>query len=232
VGFNAVYTYTNDTSREGLLACAQKAASAVREAKGDKVSPRGFQPSLIASQHEILLTPSKTEARKKIEIIRMANSAARSAGDEIVQVTCSYRDSEQDVLIANSDGVFAEDNRVYTRMDCFAVASNGTENQDGYDAPGAMMGYELFEKRVDPAQVGRLAGEIALTTLHAPACPAGVMPVIIDKGFGGVIFHEACGHSLEATSVAFGMSEFCGKLGQPIAAPCVTAIDDGTLVNE
>jgi TldD protein len=68
--------------------------------------------------------------------------------------------------------------------------------------------------------------------LHAPECPAGVMPVVIDNGFGGVIFHEACGHSLEATSVAFGMSVFCDKLSQKIAADCVTAIDDGTLPNE
>ena len=68
--------------------------------------------------------------------------------------------------------------------------------------------------------------------LHAPFCPSGVMPVVIGSGFGGVIFHEACGHSLEATAVASNMSEFCGKLGQQIAAPCVTAIDDGTLPNE
>ena len=68
--------------------------------------------------------------------------------------------------------------------------------------------------------------------LHADKCPAGVMPVIIDNGFGGVIFHEACGHSLEATQVALGNSEFCGKLGQQIASPIVTAIDDGTMPNE
>lgn len=68
--------------------------------------------------------------------------------------------------------------------------------------------------------------------LHAPLCPAGYMPVVIDNGFGGVLFHEACGHSLEATQVAYGISEFSGKLGQQIAAPCVTALDDGTMENE
>ena len=73
---------------------------------------------------------------------------------------------------------------------------------------------------------------MAHTMLHAEACPAGVFPVVIDGGFGGVIFHEACGHSLEATSVAYGISEFSGKLGQPIAAPCVTAVDDGTIPGE
>jgi len=68
--------------------------------------------------------------------------------------------------------------------------------------------------------------------LKAEPCPAGIMPVIIDNGFGGVIFHEACGHSLEATQVALGNSEFCGKMGQQIASPVVTAIDDGTMANE
>jgi TldD protein len=73
---------------------------------------------------------------------------------------------------------------------------------------------------------------MAVTMLHADNCPAGMMPVVIDGGFGGVLFHEACGHSLEATSVAFGNSEFCGKLGQQVASPIVTAIDDGTMPNE
>jgi len=67
---------------------------------------------------------------------------------------------------------------------------------------------------------------------YAGYCKAGSYPVVIDNGFGGVIFHEACGHSLEATSVAKGNSVFSGKLGQKIAADCVTAIDDGTLKNE
>jgi TldD protein len=136
------------------------------------------------------------------------------------------------VWIANSDGLFTSDRRVYTRINCSAVASDGTENQTGSCNPGAMMGFELFDNRVDPEKVGKEAADIAVTMLHAPVCPAGVMPVVIDNGFGGVIFHEACGHSLEATAVAFGLSEFCGKHGQQIAAPCVTAIDDGTLVGE
>ena len=119
-----------------------------------------------------------------------------------------------------------------TRLACAAIASDGTQKQQGHEAPGALMGYELFVAKVDPARVGREAAESARLMLHAPECPAGVMPVVIDNGFGGVIFHEACGHSLEATSVAFGMSVFCDKIGQQIAANCVTAIDDGTLPNE
>ena len=232
VGHNAIYTYTNNTDREGLLHCAQKAACAVREARKGGQRAKAFQMAASANLHPIRIAPSRTDTEKKIDVLRMANAAARSAGEEIAQVTCAYRDSEQDVWICNSDGLFVQDRRVYTRMACIVVASNGSENQNGQSAPGAMMGYELFEKRVDPEKIGKEAGEMARTMLRAPACPAGVMPVVIDNGFGGVIFHEACGHSLEATSVAFGMSEFCGKLGQQIAAPCVTAIDDGTMPNE
>ena len=94
------------------------------------------------------------------------------------------------------------------------------------------MGYELFKTHVDVEEYAIKAAQRAVTMLNAEACPAGRMPVVIDNGFGGVIFHEACGHSLEAAAVAFGNSEFCGKLGTQIASPIVTAIDDGTMENE
>jgi len=231
VDSNAIYTYTNATDREGLLRCGLQAASAVRERRAGKASG-SLVETKIKNVHSIAIAPSAADTQKKIDILRMTNAAAREVGAEITQAVCLYRDSEQDVLICSSDGLFVEDRRVYTRLVCQAIASDGAENQHGHEGPGAMMGYELFASRVDPSLVGRKAGEIAKTMLYAPKCPAGQMPVVIDNGFGGVIFHEACGHSLEATAVAFGLSEFCGKLGQQIAAPCVTAIDDGTMVNE
>ena len=232
VGFNAIYAYTNDTSREGLIACARQAASAVRERGRELAACAELTLSPVGDAHAVKLLPSRTDTRRKADVLRAANAAAREAGEEIVQVACTYRDSEQDVLIANSEGRFVTDRRVYTRVRVSAVASNGTENQSGTGAPGAMMGFELFDQRVDPEQIGREAAKTAVAMLHAPACPAGVMPVVIDGGFGGVIFHEACGHSLEASCVSIGQSQFCGKLGRQIAAPCVTAIDDGTLPGE
>ncbi len=232
VGLNAVYTYTNDTDRDGMLRCAKKAAQAVRDQKEGFVKAKPFYTPEIEQVHTFRMLPSQTAAKQKADILRAANAAARGYSSEITQAVCTYKDSEQDVLICNSEGLFVTDRRVYTRLACSAVASSGMENQSGSENPGAMMGYELFLDRVDPAYYGEKAAKTAVTMLHAPQCPSGVMPVAIDNGFGGVIFHEACGHSLEATSVAFGMSEFCGKLGQQIAAPCVTAIDDGTLPNE
>jgi len=228
-GTSAIYVYTNDTSREGLLKCAKKAAEAVHGAS--KITPAHLAFADTIDAHPALISPNAAKAAKKIEKLRQAEKAAKTDA-KIVQVVAGFSDSQQNVWIANTEGLFTHDVRTYSRMTCQAIANNGTENQTGYEGPGAMMGFEIFDGCINPENVGKSAARIALTNLNAKPCPAGVMPVVIDNGFGGVIFHEACGHSLEATSVAFGSSEFSGKLGQKIAADCVTAIDDGTLPYE
>ncbi len=228
-GTNAVYVHTNDTSREGLMACARQAAAAVKGGKGCIVQP--FKVWNAARPEEIRLLPTDVKAAVKAEKIRAAEAAARRVSPEIVQVIGNYIDHVQNVCICNTEGVFVTDQRVRTRLSVAAVASNGKENQTGSDNPGASMGFEIFDSLIDPETVGQTAANQAVTMLHAPLCPAGIMPVVIDNGFGGVIFHEACGHSLEATSVSIGVSEFAGKLGQKIASDKVTAIDDGTIPN-
>ena len=100
----------------------------------------------------------------------------------------------------------------------------------GFYGPGAAMGFEFYDT-IDIEEYSREAARTAITMINADLCPTGRMPVIIDNEFGGVIFHEACGHSLEATSVAKGSSVFSGKLGERIASDIVTAIDDGTIPN-
>ena len=229
-GTNAVYVHTNDTSREGLMACARQAAAAVKAGgKGCIVQP--FKAWNAARPEEIRLLPTDVKAAVKAEKIRAAEAAARRVSPEIVQVIGNYIDHVQNICVCNTEGVFATDQRVRTRLAVSAVASNGTENQTGGDNPGASMGFEIFDEKINPDLVGETAAKQAVAMLHAPLCPAGIMPVVIDNGFGGVIFHEACGHSLEATSVSVGVSEFAGKLGQKIASDCVTAIDDGTIAN-
>ena len=229
-GLNSVYVYTSDLSSEGLLACAKKAAQAVGEgAFENKVH---LVRSISANIHPIKELPSTVESSRRARVVNDAYTAAKGYSNEISQVVARLIDWDSEVTIANSDGLLTGDRRVYTRLYTSAVAASGTENQSGYAGPGAQMGFELFSGRVDPEECGKNAAQQAVKMLHADNCPAGVMPVVIDGGFGGVIFHEACGHSLEATSVAFGNSEFCGKLGEKIASDRVTAIDDGTIPNE
>ena len=229
-GLNSVYVHTNDTSASGLLSAARKAADAV--SGGGAAGDVRLTRSVAANVHPIKALPMDVAGARKAKLLRDMDLAARAVSPEIRQVRANLIYWDSDVLIANSEGLFTGDRRVYTRMACAAVAEGGGESQSGSASPGAMMGFELFEGRVDVAEQAKKAAVQAVTMLHADLCPAGVMPVVIDGGFGGVIFHEACGHSLEATSVAFGNSVFAGKLGERIASPIVTAVDDGTLPNE
>ncbi len=229
-GLSSVYVHTNDTSLNGLVAAARKAADAVDGAAG--LRDIRLTEAIAANMHPIRVMPMDVAGSRKAKLLKDMDLAARAVSPEIRQVRANLIYWDSDVLIANSEGLFTGDRRVYTRMACSAVAEGSGESQSGSASPGAMMGFELFEGRVDVAEQARIAANRAVTMLHAEPCPAGVMPVVIDGGFGGVIFHEACGHSLEAQAVAFGNSEFAGKLGQRIASPIVTAIDDGTMPGE
>lgn len=230
-GLKSVYAYTNDLSLAGLVETAQKAAQVLGTLKQDSDISIHLQPSRVESIHPIEIIPASVLGSKKVDVLKRMHRAAQSYSPEITQVMGRLSDVAQKVLIANSDGLLVEDYRVRTRILGQAIASNGTENQVGYEAPGRHMGFEMFNSVVDVESLGKEAARTAVTMLHAKACPAGRMPVAIDNAFGGVIFHEACGHSLEATSVAKGTSEFSGKLGEQIASTIVTAIDDGTIPN-
>lgn len=225
----SVYGYTNDMTEENLLKTARKIAEAVKGTRADITINLLKQD--IENYNKIEIYPETVLKKNKIDIMRRGYTAAKEYDSEISQVRVSYSDSKQNILVANSEGIWAEDERVRGRIRIESVASNGTEMQTGSMGPGASKGFEFFEK-MDVESYGREASRIAKTILHADYSPSGKMPVIIDNGFGGVIFHEACGHGLEATSVAKGNSVFAGKIGQMIASPVVSAVDDGTIPNE
>ena len=228
-GFKSIYAYTNDNSLNSLLDTAYKAALAIGQLKEDKEVILNNN-ILVNNIHNIKLYPNAIDYDKKIKVIKTAYDSAKNYNTDIAQVSVSYMDKDQKVLIANSEGIFVEDRRVRTRLGIHAIASKDNENQTGFEGPGRYKGFEMFEE-IDPEYYGKEAARTAYTMLHAKNCPAGKMMVAIDNAFGGVLFHEACGHSLEATSVAKGNSVFTNKLGQQIASSKVTAIDDGTIPN-
>lgn len=222
------YAYTNDTSEENLLKMAGNLAGALHGTSVCK--PKALTEVFYENRHPIKQYPKQTSAQEKIELMKRANDAAAAYDPVIKKIMISYLDDEQHVAISNSDGRYIQDVRVRTRMAVNVIAEDGNLVETGSCNPGAHMGMEFYEETL-PEEIGREAARIARTMLYADDCPSGVMPVVIDNGFGGVIFHEACGHSLEAAAVAKDQSVFCGKLGQKIASECVTAIDDGTIPN-
>ena len=227
-GVKSVYASTSDMSRSGLVRCAKSAAEALGEL-GEAGQVR-LTERIFPDIHPIRIVPSSVKGSEIAELLHRADKSARNYSKEIVQVRAGFLSFDRNILIANSEGLLTSDRQVRTRINISAIASNGTENQSGSASPGARMGMELYELKT-PEKAGEDAARQAVTMLHAGYCPAGNMAVAIENGFGGVIFHEACGHSLEATSVATGRSQFCGLLGKQIASPIVTAIDDGTEPN-
>jgi TldD protein len=227
-GNTAIYAYTNDTTKDNLLTVAKQVAQAVKERT--KKAQEQFTEVFVKNVHPIIKLPNTIDSKTKVEVLRLANAAAFSYDKLITQTSLFYLDSIQDVLIANSEGLWANDRRVYTRAGGSIVASNGDEKQTSFFGPGAMKGFEHFDT-INIEEMAKANAKTAITMLKADYCKAGRMPVVVENGFGAVIFHEACGHSLEATSVARGASVFCGKMGQQIANPVVNAVDDGTIPN-
>jgi TldD protein len=222
-GTNSAYAYSCDVTQKALVEAAIAAARTLKAVGG------GCRDLVVMPQRQ-MQKPDAAEADlgEFADAAMRAYKAARAQDCRIVQATGAVSSVQQHVLIANSEGVFVEDMRARTRLVVQAVAAKENEMQTGMEGPGAGRGFSYI-RELDVEGFAAQAAQSALLMLDAPFCPAGQFPVVVDGGFGGVIFHEACGHSLEATSVAKGHSEFTGKLGQRIASEKVTAIDDGTL---
>ncbi|MBQ9802455.1 MAG: TldD/PmbA family protein [Clostridia bacterium] len=225
-GTKTYYASTSNTTKEGLLSCAAAVAGAVGEGSGARRIT--LAPTPVINRHAVKRYPDDVPTREKTDLLREACLAASAVDERISQVSGTYLDTDRAILVANTEGLCREDRKVRTRLAISAVASAAGENQSGFYGPGGGVGIEFFDA-VSPRAVGERAAKQALTNLTAAYCPAGTMTVAIENGFGGVIFHEACGHSLEATSVGIGASQMAGKLGQQIANPKLTAIDDGTI---
>ena len=227
-GLRSVMASTVDCSEAGLLRCAESAAEALGQ--GSAAMDIVLKERLFGDIHPVKIVPGSVSNREKIAIVKDGYFAAKEYDPCVVQVRGTLLDVDHNILIASSEGLYAQDRQIRTRLAISAVADKGQGSQTGSAAPGRRMGLEMFDT-IDPKTVGIQAAKQAVTMAGAGYCPAAVMPVAIENGFGGVIFHEACGHSLEATQVAYGQSQFAGKLGETIANKKVTAIDDGTIAN-
>ena len=231
-GFLGTKTYfasTTDLSPAGLRACAERVAQAIGNPV-DRIRDFCLVERINSNIHPIKVLPQDVPAIVRAKLLREGCMSAYGKSSQIVQVNGFLLNFDKSFTVANSEGLYTSDRQVRTRMGITAIASDGKENQAGSCTPGRSMGMELFEM-IDPKSVGEEAARQAQVNLSAVPCPSGVMPVVIGNGFGGVIFHEACGHALEATSVGIGFSKMAGKLGQQIANPKITAIDDGTIPN-
>ncbi len=227
-GTNSVYGFTNGSSEKELVNLAKSLALSMDG--GSKAHSRMLGEAIIHDNSPVKTQLSTVGKGDKVDLLKRAYHSAKEFDQVISQVTTAYMEEEQKVFIANSDGLWTRDDRTRVRLAVSATAGLNGELQQGYFAPGAAMGFEFFDY-VDVEKVGVEAARIAKAMIHAKYIPGGKMPVVIENGFGGVLFHEACGHALEASFVSKGTSAFGGKIGQEVASSFVTAIDDGTIAN-
>lgn len=227
-GVEEVYAYNNDTSYEVV-------EQLIKQAAGSFSGNRVFEAKELKEvEYEnitpVLVTPSDVSNDEKKKYLLEMTEGAKSVGEDIKQIIANCLDKEQDILVVNSNGIYGKDRRTYIRASVNVVAQNGAITQTSSFNTGRNMGFEHFRK-INFYEKGKECAEVAKTMLYADECKSGKMTVVVHNKFGGVLLHEACVHSLEATSVAKGLSVFCNKLGQKIASDVVTAVDDGSLKN-
>lgn len=227
-GDNTAYAYTNDLSLTGLNEAARIASHAVQGENRDLT----IDLRTVTSPVELIIEerPDSVAIDRKVEEVERANRTARAVDPRIKQVAVSYGDVVQNVVVANSEGSYVEDERIRTRFVVNAVAAEGSLIQTGYEAVGGHVGYELFkEKGMSPEAVAKEAARRAILMLGARPAPAGRMPVVMAGEAGGTMVHEACGHGLEADHIQKQLSVYAGKVGQPVASELISVIDDATL---
>lgn len=216
-----------DYSYDKLLATAKVLAGSFDGEKSVDVQ------EFVEKDVDIVVHPQRVHGNdysQELALLKGATEGAKSYSQEIVQIIAQLAKNEKNIFVFASDGTWQTDYRCNTRLACQVVASDGKDMQPGFRSFGRNQGMEMFDG-FDAVEFGNAVAKNAVEMLHAEQMTGGEMPVVIHNGFGGVILHEACVHGLEATSVAKGMSVFCGKLGQKVASDIVNAVDDGTNEN-
>lgn len=219
------YAFSDDLDFERLKEAARTAAL-IASGKVRK-KPGAFTPLSPPSYYLVKTPPDTIAAKAKVELLTKANAVARAFDKRITQVGVGFSDTTKRILIANSEGLHVEDTQTLTRFGVNCAALEGENRSMGYESKAGSYGFEHFDMAL-AEDFARKAADMAIRTLPAEDAPAGEFPIVIAKGYGGIFFHEAIGHSLEADGIRKKTSCFHDKLGQPIAAPGVTLADDGT----
>ncbi len=226
----SVYGFTSDLTKKGLMSLANSLSKSFNGERLITVSKlemiRGKNRSPIVNSYDDI------PLEEKIALVREGTDEIKAMNDpRIVRYIGFFGCDHRGVTIFNSKGKWFSRDTEFARLVYSVIVADENGMETGFQGPGCQMDMSYFKDTAKPREVAKKAAETALLMLNAKECPSGKMPVVIGNGWGGVLFHEACGHPLEASAVSKGLSYATGKLGQMIASPVVTAIDDSTIPN-
>jgi TldD protein len=222
------YAFTNLLARDALVEAAEIAAAGVTGSHTVQAADlRTVDPPYT---HPAATDPGTMDGPGMADVVRRIDASARDVDGAVRQVGATYADTTQDVFLVNSEGHRHSERRVRTRLAARVVAARDDVVQTGLEAPGAAAGLELLDDH-PPEEVGRRAAERAVLMLDSRPAPAEEMTVVLASGSGGVLFHEACGHGMEADIVAKGASVYQGRRGEQIGSELISGVDDATVAN-
>lgn len=226
-----VYGYTNDLSKKGLVQLARTLRASFDGERQKTVT--GLHFIRVKNRNPIQRSYDDVPLDERIRLMKTGLDEIDSIKDPaIVRVNSYFLSDCRFVQIFNSDGKWFDRRTEFGRLIYSVVCMDEKGFETSFEGPGSQKDISYFYNELNVRKVARKSAETALKMLRADECPSGRMPVVIGNGWGGVLFHEACGHALEATSVAKNLSVFSGKVGERIASPLVTAYDDSTIPNE
>src|SRR5579862_7409432 len=221
------YAYTDNLSPERLLHAAKTAALI---ASGPAKQPiQALTEAPAANLYPVPLGGFDLDLAARLELILKADRAARAFDSRVVQVRAGYSEELRRILIAGSDGAFASDTQPLCRLNVFVITKEGALSTKGVAGAGGRAGLEQFVGSKSPEHLAQEAARGAILQLGAVPAPAGEMQVVLGPGWPGILLHEAVGHGLEADFNRKKTSAFSGLIGQPVASPKVTVVDNGTM---
>jgi TldD protein len=222
------YAYSDDLSPEKIRKAARVAALIARGPAS--VVKTGFQEARKHNLYSMVTSPHEVGLAERVDLVKRADTAARAYDSRVFQVIANYADSIREVLVASSDGRLSFDRQPMARMGVAALAreTDGVPQQ-GYSGGGGRVTLDFFLNEKTPEHFAREAARQAIVQLSAVDAPAGESVVVLGPGWPGILLHEAVGHGLEADFNRKGVSAFSGRIGQQVASPLCTVIDDGTI---
>jgi TldD protein len=220
-------------SDELILPALQHAASAARAIarQGESNALQAWHKAETPQLYPSLDPTTSITDRQKTELLAEIEAKTRELDSRIEQVIIGLSSSQDLVLVAASDGTLAADVRPLVRLNISVILEQDGRREQGYAGGGARQDLNYFLDSDRPMQFAREAVRQALVQLEASAAPAGMMPVVLGAGWPGILFHEAVGHGLEGDFNRKGTSAFSGRIGEKVASPRCTIVDDGTLPN-
>ncbi|NMP15714.1 metalloprotease TldD [Thalassotalea sp. Y01] len=225
------FAYSDDINLDALMKASTAARSIVSEEKSGSVKVFSPTDATPLYQHNDPLQSLAQE--KKINLLHEVEAHARAQDSRVKQVIVSMSGVYERILVAASDGTFANDIRPLVRLNCSVLVEDNGRRERGNSGGGARTDYSyFFELDGNKPRYKCYAEEAvrqALVNLNAIDAPAGMLPVVLGAGWPGVLLHEAVGHGLEGDFNRKGSSAFSGKIGQRVASEHCTIVDDGTM---